>query len=423
LSDEASVSELKKCPFCAESIQLEAVVCRYCHRDLTDKGRNTKALVLIVGVVIFVALGAAYYFSPYFFLNQLKSAMEKQSATEIASLVDFPSVRESVKTQMMTQMNNNMQSDASMKNNPFAKLGMVMGAAIVNQLVDLIVTPSGLAALLKGKSTTQFANEVANTKDNTLAKENEYTVAIVPQEPAFVCQKSGYTGLNQFAIDLGPPHADKRLTVELKRKDLFSWSVCDVQVGDSTREQNHVYMTAFVDKSSAQAVGAQEFDEVVAIDNQPTHSVEDAIAKIKGSKNPAEVAVWRGDQSLEFNIPKDKENRIGVVLMDDTDTFDVTSVDAETNKGLGCNDLETVKAWSANPDNFDAGAALQTGRIALIDAGAFVILGQEQKLPFEKKEIYVCKAKIVTGNLTSNSPTPSKVWWIPSMILKPKNKK
>jgi hypothetical protein len=77
---DAALSGFRKCPFCAEYVRPEAVVCKHCGRDLPDvapafpvgstlkiepeRGRTSIEAVIVV-LLILAAMGAAAWFGGY----------------------------------------------------------------------------------------------------------------------------------------------------------------------------------------------------------------------------------------------------------------------------------------------------------------------------------------------------------------------
>jgi hypothetical protein len=108
-----------------------------------------KKWVALAAAVLLLA-GGLYFGSAYLAARNLKEAALSADADKLDAAVDFPSVRESLKSQMSTALMKKMNDDPQMKDNPFAGLGMMMMPAIVDRAVDTFVTSDGLAALVRG---------------------------------------------------------------------------------------------------------------------------------------------------------------------------------------------------------------------------------------------------------------------------------
>jgi hypothetical protein len=101
------------------------------------------AFMLIVSslaVVIFLL-------SPWWSLAGLSQAAQAGDKYRLALYVDFPRLRMSVREQLNAQVLSTMSTE--MKENPFATLGAMLGGAMIDRTIDLMVTPSTLARLMQ----------------------------------------------------------------------------------------------------------------------------------------------------------------------------------------------------------------------------------------------------------------------------------
>jgi hypothetical protein len=105
---------------------------------------------LALAATVLLIAGVAWYFaSPGYTLTRTKAAAESNDAEAMASYIDFPSLREDLKADMLAQMMAEVQKD----NSPFSGFAMAIGPAMVSAMVDGYVTPAGMKAIFASKRT------------------------------------------------------------------------------------------------------------------------------------------------------------------------------------------------------------------------------------------------------------------------------
>lgn len=110
-----------------------------------------RSLVTIVGVIAVALFGVSVYASPYWTLYRLKIAAQRHDGDTISHHVDYPAVRASVKGQMLTLVERQMQLPG-LKDNPAAAAMKKWELEMIGPLVDTLVSPANLAAAFHGRA-------------------------------------------------------------------------------------------------------------------------------------------------------------------------------------------------------------------------------------------------------------------------------
>ena len=103
--------------------------------------------IIVAAAIAVITLGAVTYASPYYTLYQMKTALAERDAAALAEHVDFPALRENIKLQINGAMAESVKATVG-ADNPFAAMGQAFASSMTNKMVDAMVSPAGVVALV-----------------------------------------------------------------------------------------------------------------------------------------------------------------------------------------------------------------------------------------------------------------------------------
>ena len=106
-----------------------------------------RKMIDVLCVLAIIAIAAYWFTSPYFTVRSLRAAIVDADEQALGEKIDFPVLRQNLKDQLKSGMDRWFLEEG----NPEAVAAMALGQPMIDRLIDVYVTPAGLA---------QFATKV-----------------------------------------------------------------------------------------------------------------------------------------------------------------------------------------------------------------------------------------------------------------------
>ena len=185
----------------------------------------------IGAAVVVLLLVGAYLFAPYYTLWRLVQAARAHDIKTVTALVDFPSVRATLKPQLTAALQAQLTADQPKPKNLLEQIGAALSPVLVGNAVDSVVTPDGVATMLR---TARAPHPVASFGKAPPPPDDETGLG----DPKLV--DMGYNGVlwdlarrkvldldfDQFhATVTSRSHPEAKINLFLLRRGVFDWRV------------------------------------------------------------------------------------------------------------------------------------------------------------------------------------------------------
>lgn len=171
-----------------------------------------KWLVLIVVAVL--ALAAYVAVGPYRTVHAIGDAIERQDAAALSKQVDFPALRGSLKAQLTDRLVRGAGDDVQAST--LGAIGLSIAGGLVGGVVDTMVTPLGLGAIMEGR-------KVGKRFTDTFSPEPAATTARRP----FADAVYRYESASRFTATVG---TDDQPVVFVVTRDGLRWRLSDIRL-------------------------------------------------------------------------------------------------------------------------------------------------------------------------------------------------
>ncbi len=183
-----------------------------------------KNILIGAGAAVLLAvLIAGYFASPILALQNLNAAARAGDKAKLESAVDFPAVRESLKSQLKAAMTRKFAEDPKLRDSPFAAFGQMLLVGVVDKAVDAYATPDAIAAMV---ATNKAPKEISSSPKGAPMKAEPAKA----KDPSNTESHLAYEDLNHFRAIYRDRRDGDTFGLVLERRGVFAWKLVKIEL-------------------------------------------------------------------------------------------------------------------------------------------------------------------------------------------------
>ena len=170
---------------------------------------------LALFIVVLLALAAYVAVGPYRTVHAIGDAIERKDAAALSNQVDFPALRSSLKAQLTDRIVREAGDDVQAS--ALGAIGLSIAGGLVGGVVDTMVTPLGLGAIMEGRKVgKRFTDTFSPVPAGT------------PTRKPFADAVYHYESASRFTATVGTD--DQQPVVFVLTRDGLRWRLSDIRL-------------------------------------------------------------------------------------------------------------------------------------------------------------------------------------------------